>query len=103
LVAARHAGDDVQTQNLYFSDIYRRSSSADLRHLAMRYATLALQMEKAAEREQFFKIREALLQLANNEDWLNGRVNSRFSQLIAISPRQERLYVASTTASANIS
>jgi hypothetical protein len=45
----------------------------DLRRLAMECATVASAAMDAANRDRFLKMRDGLLALAGNEDWLNGQ------------------------------
>lgn len=49
-------------------------SAADLRRMAMQCAARADMLDAGEnERRRLLKIREALLSLAANEDWLNGK------------------------------
>jgi RecB family exonuclease len=50
------------------------ASAADLRRMAMQCAAQAdMPDADETERDKLLKMREALLSLAANEDWLNGR------------------------------
>jgi hypothetical protein len=50
-------------------------SAAELRRLAMQCAAQADDEHDREERKRLLKIRQALLTLAENEDWLNGKAD----------------------------
>lgn len=64
-------------------------SSADLRRWAMRCATEAAGATEPADRERLLRMRDALTQLAENEDWLSGRHATQESdaEIVALAER----------------
>lgn len=66
----RGAAMRVETSS-YFPPV---ASAADLRRMAMQCAAQANMPDAdETERDRLLKMREALLSLAANEDWLNGK------------------------------
>lgn len=53
------------------------SNSADLRRWAMQCGAQALATAAGAERQRLLKMREALLDLADTEDWLRGKTRDQ--------------------------
>lgn len=52
-------------------------TATDLWRWAMRCAVDANTAEQPFDRDRLLKMRDALLQLAENEDWLNGRWDAK--------------------------
>lgn len=52
-------------------------SAADLRRWAARCASEADEVKEPADRERLLKMRDALLFLADNQDWLSGTIQPK--------------------------
>ena len=64
-------------------------TASDLRRFAMRCTAAARDTADAAERVRLEKMSAALLQLAENEDWLNG--NARANPALQDDPDIQKL------------